>query len=124
MIEDEPKFTPGPWAIHDTRIGPYRFMSVVAEDYPFCIAELVDSSTARTLKAVKKDMRWDVFEANAVLMSYAPKMYAEFEEVACLLRAAAMFIENHYGDCPIVARMQHEIDNIDGLLAKARGKER
>ena len=77
----------------------------MSDDYPYCIAKLVDSSTESTLKMVGKGMQWDAFEVNAHLIAAAPDMYAMLEELA----TCGAIPNGHY------------IELIKDILAKARG---
>jgi len=115
MAKTEPKFTPGPWRVcHENDILIIRDRKPCSPSYtppPMLVANV-------------GEILCDAMErqANAALVAAAPEMYAELEKVEWILRNTTDWLERKFGNILDVALLRNEAENIDALLAKARGE--
>lgn len=61
--------------------------------------------------------------ANAALIAVAPEMYELLEKTASFMQSTADWLEKKFGNIVIVPTMRYEAENINTLLAKARGEQ-
>ncbi len=121
MIEDKPKFTPGPWRVVDTR----------EED---CDTDYEVATEDGWLVAVLGNDHLDIEEANAALIAAAPEMYDELNGASVFMRTLAEVLEATYKHdsrreyaenvLRLAKGMAERADRIDTVLAKTRGEER
>lgn len=111
MSERKERFTPGPWYISDYETR--QRMAILDR-------QIEHYDPRHTIATVCRARGHET--ANAALMAKAPDMYEELEKVASFLRNAAKWIESQHGVIAIGATMQYAAENIDKLLANARGE--
>jgi len=117
---NEPKFTPAPWTVHDKTIMQFRFVSVYSDEFPYCVANLSDSSTGKILCTAKvpQPYDWGVIAANAALIAAAPEMFCLLEEIQ---RESYDTLDEEGNGILVIP--EETFSKIAKALAKARGEK-
>ena len=114
------KFTPGEWRTEDFNEWDIAgFFIVDKEDSPiakmcerFVMTPRPGSNFSQLVESKEEQ------EANAYLLTAAPKMYERLKGVRCFLWTCLQY--EQYSD-PLYKQIEHQVERIDEVLKEARG---